>query len=363
MTGSTRRLAAAGLAAMFVIAGLSACGSDSADTTAAPAETEAPAAETTAAPAAETEAAAAATEAAAAATEAAAAETTAAAAAAAGGGKKLAIVSPYYSNQPATKEVVDAFKSAAEANGHTVTLVDTKGDLPTVNNEMQNAVSQKADAIVLGMGDPKEFSAGLKAAKEAGIPVFGLDAGAADGVTANVTSDNEFLGTTSAQAMLDAIGGKGSVIMIHFDPFEPVRLRDAAAKKLFEEKGIKIIEYVQGDPADSTGFAKTTVKDFLSKYPKGQVSGVWAGWDASALGAYQATQETGRTEVIVTGVDGQDFARAEVKKGGNWVATVRQDWGAIAAKALEVIEANFGGTAPASQTIVVPGELITKANA
>ena len=349
MTGSKRRLAAAGLAAMFVIAGLSACGSDSADTTAAPAETEAAAAETTAAPAA--------------ATEAMAAETTAAAAVAAGGGKKLAIVSPYYSNQPATKEVVDAFKSAAEAKGYTVTLVDTKGDLPTVNNEMQNAVSQKADAIVLGMGDPKEFSAGLKAAKEAGIPVFGLDAGAADGVTANITSDNDFLGTTSAQAMLDAIGGKGSVIMIHFDPFEPVRLRDAAAKKLFEEKGIKIIEYVQGDPADSTGFAKTTVKDFLSKYPKGQVSGVWAGWDASALGAYQATQETGRTEVIVTGVDGQDFARAEVKKGGNWVATVRQDWGAIAAKGLEVIEANFGGTAPASPTIVVPGELITKTNA
>ncbi len=362
MTGSKRRLAAVGLAAMFVIAGLSACGSDSADTTAAPAETEAPAAETTGAPAAETTGAPVA-ETEAAATEAMAAETTAAAAAAGGGGKKLAIVSPYYSNQPATKEVVDAFKSAAEAKGHTVTLVDTKGDLPTVNNEMQNAVSQKADAIVLGMGDPKEFSAGLKAAKEAGIPVFGLDAGAADGVTANITSDNDFLGTTSAQAMLDAIGGKGSVIMIHFDPFEPVRLRDAAAKKLFEEKGIKIIEYVQGDPADSTGFAKTTVKDFLSKYPKGQVSGVWAGWDASALGAYQATQETGRTEVIVTGVDGQDFARAEVKKGGNWVATVRQDWGAIAAKALEVIEANFGGTAPASQTIVVPGELITKANA
>lgn len=280
-----------------------------------------------------------------------------------GAGKKLAIVSPYYSDQPATKEVVDAFRTAAEAKGHTVTLVDTKGDLAAVNNEMQNAISQKVDAIVLGMGDPKEFGAGLAAAKNAKIPVFGLDAGAADGVTANITSDNDFLGTTSAQALIDAMGGSGSIFIIHFDPFEPVRLRGAAARKLFQEKGIKVLEDIQGDPADSTGFAKTKVLELLTKYPKGQVQGIWVAWDASALGAYQATQEAGRTEVFVVGVDGQDFARAEIAKGNNWVATVRQDWPAIAAKALEVIEANFAGTAPTSQTIVVPGELITKDNA
>lgn len=280
-----------------------------------------------------------------------------------GGGKTLAIISPYYAAQPATKEVVDAFRSAAEAKGHTVTLVDTAGDLAKVNAEMENAIAQKVDAIVLGMGDPKEFGAGLAAAVAATIPVFGLDAGAAEGVTANITSDNEFLGTASAQAMIDAIGGSGKVIIIHFDPFEPVRLRGAAARALFQEKGIEIIEDVQGDPADSTGFAKKTVLDFLNKYPEGEVDGVWAGWDASALGAYQATQEAGRTEVIVTGVDGQDFARAEVRKGGNWVVTVRQDWGGIANTALSTIEAYFGGTQPASQVITVKGEVLTKDNA
>lgn len=279
------------------------------------------------------------------------------------GGAKVAIISPYYGSQPATKEVVDAFKAAAEANGHIVTLVDTSNDLSKVNTEMETAVSQKVDAIVLGMGDPKEFGAGLAASKAAGIPVFGLDAGAADGVTANITSDNDFLGQASADAMIAAIGEGGTVAIIHFDPFEPVRLRAAAARLAFEAAGITVVEDTQGDPADSTGFAKKTVLDWLNKYPAGELDGVWVAWDASALGAYQATQEAGRTEVIVTGVDGQDFARAEVAKGGNWIVTVRQDWQGIAAKALETIEAALGGTAPASQIITVPGEVLTKDNA
>ncbi len=283
--------------------------------------------------------------------------------AAEGDGQTLAIVSPYYSAQPATKEVVDAFTSDAEAAGYEVTLVDTDNDLAAVNSEMENAIAQGADAVVLGMGDPLEFGAGLAAAQDSGTPVFGLDAGAVEGVTANITSDNTFLGESSAQAMIDAVGEGGRVIVIHFDPFEPVRLRGAAARALFEANGIEIIEDVQGDPADSTGFAKTTILDLLSKYPEGEVDGVWAAWDASALGAFQATQEAGRTEVVVTGVDGQDFAQAEVAKDENWIVTVRQDWQGIAATAVQTISDYFGGTDPSEQTITVPGQIITAENA
>ena len=72
--------------------------------------------------------------------------------------------------------------------------------------------------------------------------------------------------------------------MIHFDPFEPVRLRAEAARALFEANGVDVIEYVQGDPEDSTGFASALVGDLLAKYPKGELDAIWAGWDASALG-------------------------------------------------------------------------------
>lgn len=276
----------------------------------------------------------------------------------------IAVISPDYSAQPASKEAIDLFASAAEANGHSVSIVDTNSDNAAVNAELTTAVAADVDAIVVAFGTPAEFGEGLADAEEAGVPVFGLDTGGiAPGILVNVTTDNAFLGETSAQAIIDELPDGGSVAMIHFDPFEPVRLRAEAARALFEENGIEIVEYVQGDPADSTGFAAAAVGDLLVKYPEGELDAIWAGWDASALGAFQATEAAGRTEVLVTGVDGQAFAVAEVAEGGNWIATVRQDWPTIAATVLAEIEGHFTGEPIDSDTVFVPAILITADNA
>jgi ribose transport system substrate-binding protein len=277
---------------------------------------------------------------------------------------EIAVLSPDYAAQPASKEAIDLFQAAAEANGHTVTVVDTNSDNAAMNAEITTAVSQGVDAIVVAFGTPQEFGDGLADAVEAGIPVFGLDTGGVvDGILVNVTTDNAFLGEQSAQAIIDEIGEGGTVAMIHFDPFEPVRLRAEAARALFEENGIEIVEYIQGDPEDSTGFASAAVGDLLAKYPEGELDAIWAGWDASALGAYQATVAADRTEILVTGVDGQAFAIAEVATGGNWIATVKQDWAEIAATELDLIEAYFAGDEPAETVVYVPAVVITAENA
>lgn len=281
-----------------------------------------------------------------------------------GAGRTIAVITPDYATQPAAKEAIDRFQSAAEAQGYRVTVVDTNSDNAAINGEITTAVAQGVDAIVTAFGTPQEFGEGLAAAGAAGVPVFGLDTGGVVPPTlVNVTTDNGFLGSSTAQAIIDRVGHPGNVIMIHFDPFEPVRLRAEAAKALFEQDGWQIIEYVQGDPADSTGFAKATTLDLLAKHPKGSVDAIWAGWDASALGAYQATQEAGRTEVLVTGVDGQDFARAEVAKGGNWIATARQDWPTIATTLVGIINDHFAGIEPSEEVVYVPAVLITAENA
>ena len=281
-----------------------------------------------------------------------------------GAGKTIFIVSPDYAAQPAAKEAIDQFVAAAEARGYTTDLVDTASDNAAINGEITTAVSQGVDAIVTAFGTPQEFGEGLAAAGAAGVPVFGLDTGGVvEPTLVNVTTDNKYLGEASAKAIIDALGGTGKVAIINFDPFEPVRLRAEAARAAFAAAGIEVIEDTTGDPADSTGFAKATSLDWLTKHPAGELNAIWAGWDASALGAYQATQETGRTEVLVTGVDGQDFARAEVAKGGNWIATVRQDWPTIATTLTDIIDAHFAGTDPTEQIVYVPAVLLTKDNA
>jgi ribose transport system substrate-binding protein len=286
------------------------------------------------------------------------------AAAQSGAGRTIKVISPDYAAQPAAKEAIDDFIAAATARGYQVKLVDTNSDNAAINGEITTAVSEHVDAIVTAFGTPQEFGEGLANAGAAGVPVFGLDTGGVvDPTLVNVTTDNQYLGQVSAQAIITALGGSGQVAIINFDPFEPVHLRAEAARAAFKDAGIEIVEDTQGDPADSTGFAKATALDWLTKYPKGDLDAIWAGWDASALGAYQATQETGRTEVLVTGVDGQAFAQEEVAKGGNWIATVRQDWPTIATTLTDIIDAHFAGTDPTDKTVYVPAVLITKDNA
>jgi ribose transport system substrate-binding protein len=281
-----------------------------------------------------------------------------------GEGKSIIVITPFYASQPATTQAVDLFIAEATDRGYETKLVDTAGDNAAVNGEMASAVAQDFDAIVSAFAFSQELGEGLAAAGEAGVPVFGLDAGGVfEPMLANVTTDPGDLGSLSAQAIIDALGGEGQVAMIHFDPFEPVRLRAVTARELFEENGIEIVEYIEGSPEDPTGFAKATVLDLLVKYPEGELDAVWGGWDATSWGAFQATQEIGRDEVLVTGVDGQDFAKAEIAKGLNWIATVEQDWETITATLADVIDDHFAGTDPQDPDVLVPGLLVTAENA
>ena len=281
-----------------------------------------------------------------------------------GEGKSIIVITPFYANQPATTEAVDLFVAQATDRGYDTRIIDTAGDNAAVNGEMATAATQDFDAIVLAASFTQELGEGLAAAGEAEVPVFGLDAGGVfEPMLANATTDAGDLGSLSAQAIIDALGGEGQVAMIHFDPFEPVRLRAVTARQLFEDAGIEIVEYIEGSPEDPTGFAKATVLDLLVKYPEGELDAVWGGWDATSWGAFQATQEIGRDEVLVTGVDGQDFAKAEIAKDLNWIATVEQDWEAITAALADVIDAHFAGTDPEDPNVLLPGRLITAENA
>jgi ribose transport system substrate-binding protein len=278
--------------------------------------------------------------------------------------KSIAVITPDYAAQPAVKTAVDLFMTEMQDRGYEMKLTDTNSDNAAISGEITTAVSQNVDAIVTAFGTPQEFGEGLANAGEAGVPVFGLDTGGlVEPTIVNVTTHPDFLGEASAQQIIDALGGEGQIAMIHFDPFEPVRLRAVAAKNLFDEAGIEVIEYIQGDPADSTGFAHQTVLDLLVKYPEGELDAVWAGWDATALGAFQATQDAGRPEVVVTGVDGLDMAVAEVAKGENWIATVRQDWPGISTALADIIDGHFAGEAPEESIVYIPGIVITAENA
>ena len=270
----------------------------------------------------------------------------------------------YAASNETTKYVSDVIQKLGAEKGWTVEFTDTAGDFNKLNTSIEDAVTRKVDAIVLPMIDPTQVSKGLAAAKEADIPVFGVDSAAGNGIMVNVTSDNTALGTLSAETLAEKIGYKGNIIEFVHDPHPGVRERAAAAEAVFAKyPDIKIIARQHVEVPGPLDSARQSMEDFLVSYPgENDIVGVWAAWDEPALGVLQACQASNRTNIYITGVDGQPFAKSEILKGGQFFATVSQDFDGMASKTVELIQNYLNGEAPEQDTFKIPGVLFTAAS-
>ncbi len=280
-------------------------------------------------------------------------------------GEKITVITPYLS-QPGTQFYVEAFQEKAKANGWDVNVVDTKGDVAAVISRLEDAANQKPAAIVINV-DPSQVTAGLEAAKAAGIPVFGMDAGASPLLVTNVTSNGYSMAADTAAYVSNRINGKGNVIMFIFEAFPPVQQRGIIADTIFKNNpGIKVIDHVTPDVKDG-GIADSRAKmeAILAAHPeKGSISAVWAAWDQPALGALQAIEAAGRggEGIVITGIDANPEARAAIAKAGNFEASMAQDFKGIGAKVAEYVKRKLSGEAIKQSVIYVPTRLITSAN-
>lgn len=280
-------------------------------------------------------------------------------------GEKITVITPYLS-QPGTQFYVEAFQEKAKANGWDVNVVDTKGDVAAVISRLEDAANQKPAAIVINV-DPSQVTAGLEAAKAAGIPVFGMDAGASPLLVTNVTSNGYSMAADTAAYVSNRINGKGNVVMFIFEAFPPVQQRGIIADTIFKNNpGIKVIDHVTPDVKDG-GIADSRAKmeAILAAHPeKGSISAVWAAWDQPALGALQAIEAAGRggEGIVITGIDANPEARAAIAKAGNFEASMAQDFKGIGAKVAEYVKRKLSGEAIKQSVIYVPTRLITSAN-
>jgi ribose transport system substrate-binding protein len=280
-------------------------------------------------------------------------------------GEKIAVITPFLA-QPGTQFYVEAFQAKAKENGWDVNVVDTKGDVAAAIGRIEDAANQKVSAIVINV-DPSQVTAGLEAAKAAGVPVFGMDAGATPLLVTNVTSNGYSMAADTASYVTNRLAGKGSVVMFVFDAFPPVQQRGVIADAIFKNNpDIKIIDRVTPDVQDG-GIADSRAKmeAILAANPaKGSISAVWAAWDQPALGALQAIEAAGRggEGIIITGIDANPQAREAIGKGGNFEASMAQDFKGIGGTVADAVKRHLAGEKIKQGVIYVPTKLITSSN-
>lgn len=280
-------------------------------------------------------------------------------------GEKIAIVTPYLA-QPGTQFYVEAFQEKAKEFGWDVNVIDTKGDVAAAVGRIEDAANQKVSAIVINV-DPSQVQAGLETAKAAGVPVFGMDAGATPLLVTNVTSNGYAMAADTAAYVANRLGGKGNVVMFVFDAFPPVQQRGVIADAIFKNNpDIKVLDRVTPDVQDGgVADSRAKMEAILAANPeKGSISAVWAAWDQPALGALQAIEAAGRggEGIVITGIDANPEARAAIAKGGNFEASMAQDFKGIGATTAEAVKRHLGGEAIKQGVIYVPTKLITSAN-
>ncbi len=203
---------------------------------------------------------------------------------------------------------------------------------------------------------------------DAGIPVIDMDTLIAPLDTINVLTflapNNEFMGASVTQALVDAINGEGNIIMTqgalgHTGAQGRARGFHSIVSKYPK---IKVLDEQPGD-WDVTKVARIW-ETLLTKYPK--IDAAYFHNDDMALAAYKVMQAKGRTEIKVGGCDAMPPGIKAVQ-AGQMLATVRNPscrihGGAIVAGVQAVVQgAKTGKDIP--KNIVTDGPVVTKANA
>jgi ribose transport system substrate-binding protein len=276
--------------------------------------------------------------------------------------RSITVMTPFLA-QPGTQLMVEAFEKAAHEKSWEVDVIDTSGDVAALVSRMEDVVIQKPDAIVINV-DPNQIKTGLLAARDADIPVFGMDSGVDSLLQANVTSNGYVMAAETATFVVDQLNGQGNVVMFIFESYPPVQMRGAIAESIFNNTpDLKILDKITPsfDKGPLEGARNAMEAVLIANQGKGSIQAVWAAWDDPALGAEQAIRDAGREneDIIIVGIDATEQAKDRISALGNFKATVAQDFSGIAETVAQIIEQYLNTGTVSQKQIYVSAKLIT----
>ncbi|MBB6735766.1 sugar ABC transporter substrate-binding protein [Cohnella zeiphila] len=224
-------------------------------------------------------------------------------------------------------QYVDGVKKQIEKFGGKVTVITADDKLDVMASNLDAAVTQHYDGILLDHGDDGALSTGVQKALAANIPVVAFDSNiSAAGVT-NIAQNDQKMAEQTLEALASDAGGKGNIVKIWVAGFPPMESRQIAYKA-FQEKYPDIKEIAAFGTADGPQLdAQTKMEAILKQYPeKGSITAVWAAWDEFAKGAANAIKQAGRDEIKVYGIDLSDEDLGMIQDTTSpWVASAAVD--------------------------------------
>ena len=254
-------------------------------------------------------------------------------------------------NNPFFVALRDGAQVAADEAGVELSVTDARDDATEQANQVANFQTQQLDAVLINPVDSDAAGPIVSPLVADEVPVIAVDR-AVEGaeVDAFVASDNVEGGRLAAQALAEAIGEEGQVIV----------LQGVAGTSASRERGQGFdegiadfpgIEVVAKQPAD---FDRTQGLDVASyrKHADPHVVGLSAETDGTALGAVQALGDRAGDDVFIVGFDATDDGQT-ADSDGTMYATIAQQPEELGRAAVEAAIAVLDGEG-VDDTIAVP---------
>lgn len=255
------------------------------------------------------------------------------------------------------------FEAAAPQLCYKPTVVGpNKIDIPAMVNQIDDAISAKADAILTCSLDPNAFASVMKKARKQGIVIVNIAcSGAPDTDDLFMGSLPEDLGSQAAVQLEKDTNGDGKVGIVMTDATTPnqVKILNGFKDQIKSSSGMKIVDIVY-DKSDA-GLAAEKLSQMLTAHP--DINAIWT-IEGIAPGAIPtALREAGKSpgDIKVLAIDLMKPTCKAIKEG--WITSTQYqlffDASPLAARhAIEI----KNGQPPAEKVINTGFELITKDN-
>jgi ribose transport system substrate-binding protein len=282
-----------------------------------------------------------------------------------GTGAKFSIVyaSPL-PNSPDWKRSADYLQTWANSHNATVKVVgpaDTV-DIPTIVNDIQQAIPQKPNMILTCACAGGAFDAVLKQAKDAGIIVVTLAADSAPGTRNLFLGTNyETFGKNAADSLITKTGGKAKIGVIRQNGTVANQSAELAAFKneIAGSPGMSIVADAFDNSDAAT--ANTVMSQMLLAHP--DLDAIWL-LEGTGPGVIESTlKAAGKAPgaITVLGIDLQPATTQAIKDGYIWATEYQQFFDATPLAAQCALDLKNGKTLK-SDVVDTGALLVTKDN-
>jgi ribose transport system substrate-binding protein len=252
--------------------------------------------------------------------------------------------------------------AAAKELGITVTVVgpDAESNIAGQVTMIEEQIAAGCDAIVCAPNDAAAAANALKAAIDKGIPVLSVD------TNVGMEGQTSFVGTSNVDAAkqgglwaAEQLGeGAKAVIIYGQEGDNTSNMRREGYEAACKEKGIEVLAALSGQ--NTTDGATKTMEDLLSAHP-GEIDVVFCHNDDTAIGAMNACESAGVSDILIVGFDGNKSAVELIMADELIKATVAQQPFAMGYEVVKAAYAAIQGQ-KVDAVISAPVKVVTKEN-